>query len=525
MVSGACLRDAITRPRHTNRPTSKRSLDPLQPLDQRLPTRIQRRPRAPQHRQLHGHPRLIPLADVGQRLRQRVDRARQGQLRQRRGLGPQPLGVGGRDHERVRRLADRLDHDQLPQVSEQVAGELGHVAAGGRQPLGDLERDAAVAGGDRVGGAEDQVGVGDPEHREHVIGAQLLAAVGDELVEGPERIAEAAGGRARDRADRAVGDLDLLGGRDPADHLGDLLQRRALEVEALAAVDDRRHHLVRLGGREHEDGVRRRLLERLQERVPGLAGEHVGLVEDVDLPAPGRRRVADPLAQVADVVDRAIRGGVHLDHVERAAGGDRQARLALAARAQGRAVDAVERAGEDLRQRGLAGATRADEQVGVVDAVALDRVREGAHHVLLADDLVEGLRAVAAVERRLAGHRSESSARVEPAIRRCATSHFPTLAPMSAKIERSDLLITATGSPSSSARWPSCTGGSAAEEPRAGSPSPPTHARPTASSTSADGRGVQSGNKIEAIKLYRELTGAGLEGGQRPSRSLRIDRP
>ena len=59
---------------------------------------------------------------------------------------------------------------------------------------------------------------------------------------------------------------------------------------------------------------------------------------------------------------------------------------------------------EDLRQRGLAGAARADEEVGVVDAVALDRVGKGAHHVLLADDLIEGLGAVAAVEGRLAGH-------------------------------------------------------------------------------------------------------------------------
>ena len=83
-------------------------------------------------------------------------------------------------------------------------------------------------------------------------------------------------------------DLDRLGVGHPADDLGELLERRALEVEALAAVDDRRHHLVRLGRGEHEDGVRGRLLERLQERVPGLAGEHVRLVEDVDLPAAGR---------------------------------------------------------------------------------------------------------------------------------------------------------------------------------------------------------------------------------------------
>ena len=112
-------------------------------------------------------------------------------------------------------------------------------------------------------------------------------------------------------------DLDRLVLGDAREHRRDLLDRRAAEVEAVAAVDDRRQHLLGLGRREHEDRVRRRLLERLQERVPGLLGEHVRLVEDVDLVAPGDRRVGDLLAQVADVVDRVVGRGVHLDHVER----------------------------------------------------------------------------------------------------------------------------------------------------------------------------------------------------------------
>ena len=45
----------------------------------------------------------------------------------------------------------------------------------------------------------------------------------------------------------------------------------------------------------------------------------------------------------------------------------------------------------------------------MVDPVALDGVAEGADHVLLTDDLVEGLRAMAAVERGLGAHRAESS--------------------------------------------------------------------------------------------------------------------
>ena len=145
--------------------------------------------------------------------------------------------------------------------------------------------------------------------------------------------------------------------RGPRSTRRDLLDGRALEVEAVAAVDDGRRHLLGLGRREHEDGVRRRLLERLQECVPCRGGEHVRLVEDVHLRAARRRRVGDALAQLADVVDGVVRRGVHLDHVERPRLRDRDAGLADAAGldAVGPSL-AVQAGGEDLRHRGLAGA-------------------------------------------------------------------------------------------------------------------------------------------------------------------------
>jgi hypothetical protein len=184
----------------------------------------------------------------------------------------------------------------------------------------------------------------------------------------------------------------------------DLLDARPLEVEAVAAVDHRRRDLLGVGRREDEERVRRRLLERLEKRVPGRRREHVSLVEDVDLAVSGDRREADRLAQRADVVDRVRGGGVHLGNVERGRRGDRRARLADAARVDRRAALAVEAGGEDLRHRRLAGAARADEQVGVVDAIALDGVAQRPHHVVLTDHLGEGTRAVAAVERGASGH-------------------------------------------------------------------------------------------------------------------------
>ena len=90
-------------------------------------------------------------------------------------------------------------------------------------------------------------------------------------------------------------------------------------------------NLVRLGRREDEVHVRRRLLERLEERVERLRRQHVHFVDDVDLGASLRRRVADLLAQVADLVDAAVGGAVDLDDVEVAPGGDSPAGGALVA--------------------------------------------------------------------------------------------------------------------------------------------------------------------------------------------------
>ena len=174
-----------------------------------------------------------------------------------------------------------------------------------------------------------------------------------------------------------------------------------MEVEAVAAIHDRGRDLVRLGGGEHEHGVRRRLLEGLQKRVPSRRREHVSLVQDVHLAAPADRRVGDALAQLADVVYGVARGGVHLDHVQRARRGDRHARLTLAAGLNRGPALAVQARGEDLRHRGLARASRADEQIGVVDLPALDRVAQRTHDRLLADHVLEGARAVPAVQREL----------------------------------------------------------------------------------------------------------------------------
>ena len=119
-----------------------------------------------------------------------------------------------------------------------------------------------------------------------------------------------------DQRERGVRHLDLLRVGDPAQHSDELRQPRPGEDERLAARANRRQHLGEIGRAEDEDEVGRRLLDQLQKRVPGRVRRLVRLVEDVDLVPPLGRLEDDALADLVDVVDTALRGGVHLDHVE-----------------------------------------------------------------------------------------------------------------------------------------------------------------------------------------------------------------
>jgi hypothetical protein len=116
--------------------------------------------------------------------------------------------------------------------------------------------------------------------------------------------------------------------------------------------------------------VRRRLLERLEQRVERRLAEHVHLVDEVHLVAAARRRVLGVVDEVAHVVDAGMRGGVDLEQVHEAALVDLPARRALAARRGADALFAVEALGDDARERGLADAARAGQQDRRVQLVA-----------------------------------------------------------------------------------------------------------------------------------------------------------
>ena len=378
----------------------QRVLEPLDPRQQRRGGRIHLRRGGLDQDELELDAGLGSVGGRIERARDEVQQPHHVGAGQRLGLSLQALVTLGGHPQLLGHLLQDLDGEQLPTVDLKVTEHLARVPARPRQLGRRPDRLRRVVGNHRVEGFEQLLGIRHPEHREHVsAGDRLLPGVGQQLLERAERVTEAARGVAGDQRHRGGVDLDLLPGGDPPEDGGNLLDGGATEVEAVAAVHDGGQHLLGLGRGQHEDRARRRLLQRLEEGVPCLRREHVGLVEDVDLVAARNGGIGDALAQIADVVDRVVRGRVHLDHVERGGIGDRYARVADAAGLDRGAVLAVQAGSEDLRGARLPGPARADEQVGVMDLSPGHRVAQRAHDLLLSDDVGEGPGTMAAVER------------------------------------------------------------------------------------------------------------------------------
>ena len=373
-------------------------LQELEPVRGRLAREISRRARDLDQRELQRQPRVAALAHVLDRHGEQVAEPQHRRLADLVRLLAQPLARLLRDRQRLRHLAQVLDEQQVAQVLEQVGYEPPEVLSLLGELLDEGQRAGRVAVDDQVAEPEERLLLDRAEQLQHRLHRDLVLRRGSELVQRRDRVAVGAAGRARDQRQRSVGRLDPLAVCDASQNLHELRQPRPREDERLAARADGREHLPEVGRAEDEDEVWRRLLDQLQQRVEGGVRELVRLVEDVDLVAALDRLQHDALADLADVVDPALRGRVHLDHVERGAVGDRAACVAGLVRRRCRPVLAVQRLGEDARQRGLAGSARAREEVGLADLLVRDRVLQRPGDRFLADDLVEVLRAVLAVQ-------------------------------------------------------------------------------------------------------------------------------
>ena len=151
----------------------------------------------------------------------------------------------------------------------------------------------------------------------------------------------------------------------------------------LAAAHNGDGELVRLGGGKDKDHAFRRFFQRFQQRVEGVAGEHMGFVNDENLVAAFHRRVADGFAQGAGVFHTVVGSAVDFGHVNVNALGYLAALLALVAGFRPRSVLAVERLGKNTGNGGFAHAASAAQKVGGCGPVFCRSAgKDGLDHVL-----------------------------------------------------------------------------------------------------------------------------------------------
>ena len=311
------------------------------------------------------------------------------------------LVVRGVRQDVTRAVAGDRDDEEVAQALEQVLDEAARVVAGLDHALDDAEGSRAVATRESVDGFIQQGGVRVAEQRDgRLVGDLPVDRSGHQLVEHRQGVSHRAAARAHDEGQHALAHADVLLGAQAGQVRAEDVRRHQAERVVVCARANRADDALGFRRREDELDVLGRLLDELEQCIEALVRDHVGLVDDEDLVSVAHRRKGGALAQVAGIVNAAVRGRVDLDDVERAgaAGGQLTARFALAARSVRGTLRAVQAARQNARRGGLAASARPGEQVRVRHAIRAQRRLERLRHVFLTDHLIKGVGAIPAIQ-------------------------------------------------------------------------------------------------------------------------------
>ena len=286
-------------------------------------------------------------------------------------------------------------------MGQQIAAEVSQVVTAHHYIVDDRERLGRLVLGDAFDDADQNVGAGHAQGQLDVVFLDLRAGITDYLIESRLRVAHRAFARARNLAQRVVGNGNLFRLGNQAQPFENFGGGDRAKLKLLAARKDCLRHFVAFGGGHDEDHARRRLFNRLQQRVEGVVDKHVHFVDDEDLVAVARRSKANRADdRFANVVNAGVRRGVDLLHVNRTAFRNFAARRAGigVVRAAGRGgrlfrFVAIERFGEQTRGRSFPDAARAGKQIGVMQPLVLDGIAQRARDGLLSRDFFKSLRA------------------------------------------------------------------------------------------------------------------------------------
>jgi ribose 1,5-bisphosphokinase PhnN len=115
---------------------------------------------------------------------------------------------------------------------------------------------------------------------------------------------------------------NIFFGGNRAQLVDDLIELDGMKAEMLAARPDGLRNVLSLRGRHHENDVRRRLFQGLEQRIERGIGNLVRFIQNINLVAVTRRAIAGGITQFADLINTAIGGRVDFDYIHRTSSPD-----------------------------------------------------------------------------------------------------------------------------------------------------------------------------------------------------------
>lgn len=148
---------------------------------------------------------------------------------------------------------------------------------------------------------------------------------------------------------------------------------------------------MRFGSREHENHVLRRFFQRFQQGVESLLGQHMDLIDNVNLVAPSNGREPDIIPELSHLIDAVITRAIDLKNVKADTRRNFPARIADATWGSGRAVHAIQCFCQNPGGRCFSGPSGTDKQIGMSQSTLLNRVLQCLHDVILTQNIVKDL--------------------------------------------------------------------------------------------------------------------------------------
>ena len=133
----------------------------------------------------------------------------------------------------------------------------------------------------------------------------------------------------------------------------------------------------------------RRFLQRLQEGVEGLIGQHVHLIDEVHLEAATGGRVLNVVRQFPHVVHPGTGGRINLDQVDKPAFLNFLATGAFTTRSRRDTGLTIQASGQQAADGGFTHATGTSEEVSMVKTLIFQGVNQCLKHVLLTNHVLK----------------------------------------------------------------------------------------------------------------------------------------